>query len=115
MKTLFKILVILLSAMLIVGAAYAVRQTEWGSSLLTSTGGDFPEGTEMLTDGERPTPPDGDFDGGDFDRDSASSLSLESFISFAKTLVPVSLIILLLNATPALIQTLRRRSQRVPA
>lgn len=114
MKTLFKILVILLSAMLVVGAAYAVRQTDWGSSLLSS-GGDHAEGTEMLTDGERPTPPDGDFDGGDFDRDSASSLSLESFISFAKTLVPVSLIILLLNATLALFQTLRRRFQRVPA
>ena len=110
MKTLFKILVILLSAMLIVGAAYAVRQTEWGSSLLASTGGDFPEGAEMLTDGERPAPPDGDFD-----QDSASSFNLESITSFAKTLVPVSLIILLLNATPALFQTLRRRFQRVPA
>ena len=113
MKTLFKILVILLSAMLIVGAAYAVRQTDWGSSLLSSSG-DHVEGTEMFTDGERPTPPDDDF-GGDFDRDSASGISLESFTSFAKTLVPVSLIILVLNATPALFQTLRRRFQRVPA
>ncbi len=109
MKTLFQIIVILLSAMLIVGAAYAVRQTDWGTSLLSSIGG-HPEGAEMSTDGERPTPSEGDFD-----RDSASGFNLESFTSFAKTLIPVSLLILVINALPALFTNLRWRFQRVPA
>lgn len=113
MKTLFKITLILLSALLIVGGAYALRQTDWGTNLLTST-----QTEHVRPEGDTFTPPDGETltapPDGDFDRDAAS-VTLESFTSFAKTLVPISLIILALNATPALFQTFRRRFQKLPA
>ncbi|GAB4580721.1 MAG: hypothetical protein Fur0022_34630 [Anaerolineales bacterium] len=109
MKTLFKILVILLSAMLIAGAAYALRRTDWGQSLLAKSGEERPEGAEMFTDGERPTPPDEDFV-----RDSASGFRLESLASFAKTLIPIALLIFMINTLPALFQSITRRFQRGP-
>lgn len=105
MKTMTRILIILLAALTVVGATWAVGQSSSNSSTTTFVRGERAEfgGTEG-----RPVGPEGR-EG--FDRDGSQLLSVRGWLGFAETLVPIALIITVV-ALPTSLWKRRQRAQR---
>lgn len=123
MKTLLRILIILAAALAVVGVTYAIGQSGWlagqaqGSSHGGIPDGDRPSADMASSDGEfSPSEgrerPEGDMPEGFEHRDgghSASPFSTASLRSFAKTLFPIALVILVVTLASKGIDVLRRR------
>ncbi len=104
MKTISRIFVILLAAMLVVGATWAVGQSSTSAGDATAVvRGDRAE----LAGAEGRPARSADREGGD--HHAAQFLSVESWLSFSKTLVPLVLIITLV-ALPTSLWKRRRRA-----
>ncbi|MCC6606186.1 MAG: hypothetical protein IT327_23470 [Anaerolineae bacterium] len=101
MKTVGRILAILLAVTAVAGATYALGQTSWFASQVASRGGDRggferPEGEEFGElagpgfgqDGRPERPEFGDGRG----RDGADGFNLFALAAFARTLVPIALV-----------------------
>ncbi len=105
MKTIARILIILLAAMTVVGATWAVGQSSSNSGATTAVSrnrADF-GGAE----GAPPRPEGGE----GFSRDGSQVLSVRGWLGFAETLVPITLIITLI-ALPTSLWKRRQRAQR---
>lgn len=128
MKTIFRILIILAVSALVVGGLVAMRQSAWASQLLPQgRGGDFGEGFRPGEGfGEGFEPPegferpfgDGDFGGfegrGGGHGERAGGFSLFGILGFAQTLIPMTLIIIVVTQIPKLWRTFRLRKASKP-
>lgn len=122
MKTIFRILIILAVSALVVAGLVAMRQSAWASQLLPQgRGGEFGEGFrpggEFGEGFERPFG-DGDFGGfegrGGGHGERAGGFSLFGILGFAQTLIPMTLIILVVTQIPKLWRTFRLRKASKP-
>jgi hypothetical protein len=126
MRTLLRVVVILMVALVVAGVTYAVGSSEWVAdrmegSLARGGPGGFeareglgpPEGELQDTEGFQGTQGDsgspGEFGRREGGR-SASVFSSASLISFAHTLVPMALVIGAVTLLGKVIGTIRRRS-----
>ncbi|GAB4580719.1 MAG: hypothetical protein Fur0022_34610 [Anaerolineales bacterium] len=117
MKTIFRILIILAFAALVVGGLVAMRQSAWISQLIPQRGRfeEFGEGFEPPL--ERPFE-EGEF--GEFGRrgergERAGGFSLFGILGFAQTLIPMTLIILFVTQIPKLWRAFRLRQKAKPS
>ncbi|MEZ4679404.1 MAG: hypothetical protein R2932_34805 [Caldilineaceae bacterium] len=112
MKTLGRIVIILVAALVVVGATWAVGQSGGNSG---GNSGSFARRTrpEFSAEAGRPARPDGELRefGERGGRDGAQLLSLRGWLGFGQTLVPMAIIIALV-ALPTSLWKKRRRAQR---
>ena len=113
MKTLFRILVILVAACVVIGVTYAIGQTEWaaeraqsGFSHKPAEGSLSPEGVEHAEGRGVPREELGRHGGGR----EASPFSSSSLLSFAHTLIPMALVIVVVALVTKGIDAIRRRA-----
>jgi hypothetical protein len=103
MKTVIRLLVILLAAVAVLGATWAIGQN---SASATDT---------SLIQSARPAPPAG-FEGREgSDHDAAQVTSLQGWLGFVKTLVPLTIIITLITLPASLWQRYQRTRQHTAA
>ncbi len=103
MKTMSRILIILLAALTVVGATWVVgTQGSSDSSTGVEQQGDF-DGDEG-----RPLPPGGE---AGFDRDGSQFLRVGGWLGFLKTLVPMTIVIAVVTLATNLSKRHRRAQQ----
>lgn len=85
MKTIMRILIILLAAMTVVGATWAV-----GASSGSTNSSTIEQPGDFAGDEGRPPRPEGETG---FDRNASQVLSIGGWLGFLETLVPISIII----------------------
>lgn len=132
MKVVFRILVILVAAFVVVGVTYAIGRTEWATERAQSAfsrpspgGSQSPEGFERpegrgglpegfeRSEGESRPPQGSEIPGGSERRGGgrpASPLSTASLTSFARTLIPMALVVTVVVLATKGIDAIRRRT-----
>ena len=109
MKTTIRLLVILLAAITVAGATWAVGQASSSESTSVVIQG---ESSDVGDSETRPAPPEGmEFDGGD--AHAAQFTSLQGWLGFMKSIVPIALIITLV-ALPMNLWKRYRRTHKHP-
>ncbi len=105
MKTIARVMIIMLAAMTVIGATWAVGQSSGNSNATIFVGRDRADfgGREG-----RPARPEG---GDGFARDGSQFLNVRGWLGFAETLVPITLIITAV-ALPTNLWKRRQRAQR---
>lgn len=104
MKTVGRILIILAAACLVVGATWTIGQSS-GDSAFPSR-----ERPDVASSEGRPAPPAGEF-GERGDHHAAQPFSIRGWLGFTQTLVPMTIIFMLV-ALPSSLWKKRQRSRR---
>jgi hypothetical protein len=119
-KVAFRIFLILVAAFVVVGVTYAIGRTEWATERAQSAfSRPSPGGSQSLEGFERPEgesrPAQGYETPAGLERRGhgrpASPLSTASLLSFARTLIPMALVIAVVALATKAIDAIRRRTE----